>query len=123
MSDELEGLNEIRALIHKQQQQILKTKKAWEDGVNSEDDLVRISSKSFLFILQALYDFYRNLESMYISNEAWSKQIDLLKDTIFELKEVKNNPKFQDKINELFGSYNRAFAEQRKSFIETYGTE
>lgn len=123
MSDELEGLNEIRALIHKQQQQIKNTKKAWEDGVNSEDDLVRISSKSFLFVLQVLHDFYRNLELIYISNEAWSKQIDLLKDAIFELNEVENNPKFQNKINELFDTYNRAFAEQRKSFIETYDIE
>ena len=123
MSDELEGLNEIRALIRKQQQQIQNSKKAWEGAVDSEDELVRITSKSFLFVFQVLYDTYRNLESMYISNEAWSKQIDLLKDAIFALDEVKNNPQFQNKLNELFASYNRAFAEQRKSFIETYGTE
>lgn len=62
-----------------------------------------------------------NLESIYIANTARHEQIDMLKDVIFELNEVKNNPSLQDRINKLFSSSNEAFEEQRKSFMRTYG--
>ena len=65
-------------------------------------------------------DFYMNLESIYIANTR-HEQIDMLKDVIFELNEVKNNPSLQDRINKLFSSSNEAFEEQRKLFMRTYG--
>ena len=61
-----------------------------------------------------------NLESIYIANTR-HEQIDMLKDVIFELNEVKNNPSLQDRINKLFSSSNEAFEEQRKLFMRTYG--
>lgn len=123
-TDELiSELNNIRSLIHRQLQQLENFKKTWEPEAHSEDDLVKISSKTFLRVFEVMKDFYMNLESIYIANTARHEQIDMLKDVIFELNEVKNNPSFQDRINKLFSSSNEAFEEQRKSFMRTYGID
>ena len=118
-----EELNNTRSLIHRQLQQIETSKKTWKPGTDSEDDLVRISSKTFLFVFQIMQDFYMRLESIYISNLAWAEQIDLLKDVIFELKEVKNDPLLQERINKLFSQSKEMFEEQRKSFTKIYDND
>lgn len=70
-----------------------------------------------------MQDLYMRLEAMYISNLGWAEQIDLLKDAIFELKEVKNDPSFQQRINNLFSQSNEMFEEQRKSFAKIYDND
>ncbi len=61
-----------------------------------------------------------NLESIYIANEAWSSQISLLKNAIFELNEVKVSPTLQNRINNLFSSCNDVYKEQYRSSVKAY---
>src|SRR6266496_423387 len=102
MTKGMDGLNDMRELIHKQRQAIDEYMKMWENKIESVDDLARMTSESFIRIFAIMNNFYMNLESMYIATEAWSNQIDLLKNAIFELKEVKNSPTLQNRIRSIF---------------------
>ena len=120
MAKGMDNLNEMRDLIHKQRQAIDNYMKSWEDEIESDNDFIKITGESFIHVFAIIKNLYMNLESMYIANEAWSNQISLLKDAIFELNEVKSSPTFQNRINELFSSYNELYKEQYRSFVKAY---
>jgi hypothetical protein len=122
MTKEMDCLNDMRELIHKQRQAIDEYVKMWENKIESVYDLARMTSEFFIRIFAIMSNFYMNLESMYIANEAWSNQIDLLKNAIFELKEVKTVLHFRTGYD-LFSSYNKVYLEQYKSFIRSYGNK
>jgi hypothetical protein len=59
---------------------------------NQNTVVEKFIKKNFMRILDILADFYMNMESMYINNEAGARQTDAVKDAIFSLKEVRENP-------------------------------
>jgi hypothetical protein len=97
--------------------------KEWEDNVESHDHLFRMTSESFIRVFSIMKNFYMNLESIYIANEAWSSQISLLKNAVFELNEVKDSPTLQNRINNLFYSCNDVYKEQYRSFVKAYDVD
>lgn len=121
MSDELETrLLQLQNLLHRQVEQI----KGFSDECYSQekfdDEFIK---KTFVRLFDITADFYMNLESMYISNEAGTRQMDSIKDAIFSLKEVRENPALQEKFNRMFSSHDEALKESQKSFMKTYGIE
>lgn len=60
---------------------------------------------------------------MYIMSEAATRRIDLLKDAILDLREVKSNPTLKHNINKIFDSYDETARELDRSFKRTYGID
>ena len=92
MAKGMDNLNEMRDLIHKQRQAVDDYMGSWEKEIQSDEELFKMTGESFIRVFAIIKNLYMNLESMYIANEAWSNQISLLKDAIFELNEVKSSP-------------------------------
>lgn len=121
MSDDLEKrLLEVQTLIHSQVKLIDDYLALCNNPTQFDKTPIRVYVTR---VFEILKDFYMNLEIMYITSEAGGRQTDFIKDAIFSLKEVRENPELQEKLNQLFSSNDEVLGQIQESFRKTYGID
>jgi hypothetical protein len=79
-------------------------------SAQSEQDDFKKNTKLWLArITKLIEDTYTQIELQAIMNSGLKAQIDLLKDIVVQLPDVKNNSQMQSDINRLFKQYDSSY--------------
>jgi hypothetical protein len=103
MSNELD---EYRKLIVKRRDKLKTMASDLKLSAQSEQDDFKRNTKLWFADLSAtMENIYAHIELQAIANYGLKAQIELIKDIVVQLPEVKNNPQIQQDINRLFRQY------------------
>lgn len=72
------------------------------------NDFDRITNKSLVIDAKLLRNLTKWIELLLISNVGLKKQIDLLRDILVQLPQVKGHPQIMKDIEDIFRDYNRS---------------
>jgi hypothetical protein len=75
---------------------------------NATNDFDRITNKSLVIDAKLIRNLTVWIEMLVIENIGLKKQIDILKDIVVQLREVKGNPEMMEDIEKAFRDYNRS---------------
>ena len=73
-----------------------------------KNELQQLKNKILVEYASFMNDNYTRLEESWIANFALKDQLELLKDIVIQLPDVKNNPAFLQDIEKLFKKYDRS---------------
>jgi uncharacterized UPF0160 family protein len=104
------GLEEYRRDVQAKKNKLIAFRDHFKQEADREvDEFKNKSDEAFAKCMEIMEDLFSNIETWAIAQAALKAQIDILRDIIIQLPEVKNNEKIQRDLDDLTKQYDSSF--------------
>jgi hypothetical protein len=104
------GLEEYRQVVQAKKKELIAFRDHFKQEADREvDDFKNKSDEAFAKCMEIMEDLFDNIETLAVAQVALKAQIDILRDIVVQLPEVRNNEKIKRDLNNLTKQYESSF--------------